>query len=267
MTLGPDEVALLEEERDFLLRSLDDLDAERAAGEVEADEYERLRDDYTARAAAVLRSLEAGVDTRAQAPRSSTRRKVAVGAGVAAFVALAAVLLGGTLGERLPGETVTGNEQLRATEPVTGEPGGPGEPGEPDDLEALARAVEERPRDVEVRLSYADALLEAGEGAEALRQYDEAARLDPANAYPHARAAFVVFNAGLVDEALTRLDEAERVDPDFASTHFFRGIVLLNGRGDEDGARDAFEEYLELAPRGPYAEDAEVALESIAGRG
>lgn len=261
MTLGPDDLALLEEERDFLLRSIDDLDAERAAGDVEAGEYERLRDDYTARAAAVLRSLEAGVDARAQAPRSSARRKVAVGAGVAAFVVLAAVLLGGTLGERLPGETVTGNEQLRATEPVTGEP------GEPDDLEALARAVEERPRDVEVRLSYADALLEAGEGAEALRQYDEAARLDPANAYPHARAAFVVFNAGLVDEALTRLDEAERVDPDFASTHFFRGIVLLNGRGDEDGARDAFEEYLDLAPRGPYAEDAEVALESIAGRG
>lgn len=264
MTLGPDELALLEEERDFLLRSIDDLDAERDAGDVEAGEYERLRDDYTARAAAVLRSLEAGVDARAQAPRSSTRRKVAVGAGVVAFVVLAAVLLGGTLGERLPGETVTGNEQLRATEPVTGEPDEPDEPG---DLEALARAVEERPGDVDARLSYADALLEAGEGAEALRQYDEAARLDPANAYPHVRAAFIVFNAGLVDEALARLDEAERVDPDFASTHFFRGIVLLNGRGDEDGARDAFERYLELAPRGPYAQDAEVALESIAGRG
>ena len=43
----------LEAERDFLLRSLDDLEAERAAGNVDDDTYRTLHDDYTARAAAV----------------------------------------------------------------------------------------------------------------------------------------------------------------------------------------------------------------------
>ena len=53
----------LEQEREFLLRSLDDLDRERAAGDMDEQDYRALRDGYTARAAAVLRALE-----RAQNP-------------------------------------------------------------------------------------------------------------------------------------------------------------------------------------------------------
>ena len=47
----------LEEERDFLLGSLDDLDQEHENGELTDREYETLHDDYTRRAAAVLRAL------------------------------------------------------------------------------------------------------------------------------------------------------------------------------------------------------------------
>src|SRR5437868_2380987 len=46
------------EERDFLLRSLRDLEAERAAGDIEENDYRELKDDYTARAAAVIRALD-----------------------------------------------------------------------------------------------------------------------------------------------------------------------------------------------------------------
>ena len=55
----PDRLAELEEERAFLLRSLDDLDRERDAGDLDEHDYVELRDGYTARAAAVLRELEA----------------------------------------------------------------------------------------------------------------------------------------------------------------------------------------------------------------
>src|SRR5438045_1411526 len=49
----------VEAERDFLLRSLDDLDAERAEGNIDNGTYQTLHDDYTARAAAAIRSLDA----------------------------------------------------------------------------------------------------------------------------------------------------------------------------------------------------------------
>ena len=49
----------LEEERDFLLGSIDDLEAEHAAGDLNDHDYETLCDTYTARAADVLRRLSA----------------------------------------------------------------------------------------------------------------------------------------------------------------------------------------------------------------
>ena len=58
--MNPDQLAELEDERRFLLRSLRDLDAELAAGDVDRVDYETLRDGYTKRAADVLRGIEDG---------------------------------------------------------------------------------------------------------------------------------------------------------------------------------------------------------------
>ncbi len=46
-----DRLAELEEERRYLLRSLKDLERERAAGDVDDDDYDTLKDGYTVRAA------------------------------------------------------------------------------------------------------------------------------------------------------------------------------------------------------------------------
>lgn len=256
----PDEVALLEEERDFLLRSLDDLERERSEGNIDPDDYRRLHDDYTARAAAVLRSIRDGVDARPEAPPASTRRRVFTVGGIVVFALVAAVLLGGALGERLPGQTATGNQQLAGG-------GGPADPppaeGGANDLEALQTAVDDDPDDVDARLAYADALLAEGQAAEALRQYDAAAELDPSNARARASGGFVVFQAGLVEDALERLDAAEVADPTYPDTYFLRGVVLLRGQGDGEAAEAAFTRYLEVEPGGPYAADVEVILEQI----
>jgi hypothetical protein len=47
----------LEDERDFYLRSLRDLEAEWEAGDIDPADYRELKDSYTSRAAAVLRQL------------------------------------------------------------------------------------------------------------------------------------------------------------------------------------------------------------------
>ncbi len=54
--LDLDELARLEEERAFLLKSLDDLEREREAGDIDEHDYETLKDDYTRRAVTVLRA-------------------------------------------------------------------------------------------------------------------------------------------------------------------------------------------------------------------
>ena len=45
--LDLDELARLEEERKFLLRSLDDLEREHDAGDMDEADYQTLKDDYT----------------------------------------------------------------------------------------------------------------------------------------------------------------------------------------------------------------------------
>lgn len=252
-----DELARLEEERDFLLRSLDDLESEREAGNLEPDEYAHLKDDYTARAAAVIRAIRDGLDARPQRPPRPPRRTVVAIAAVVAFAVLAAALLARSLGERLPGQTVTGNAQL-----ATGSAGG-GLPNEPVSVDDLAKEVRKHPRDASTRIAYGAALLDQGKAAAALRQYDEAARLAPTDAEPRAYGAWIVFLAGLPDEALRRLDQAELVNGRYADTFFFRGLVLLRGTGDRATARANLEHYLQLAPRGPFAEDARVAIKEI----
>lgn len=107
--LDPDELAGLEEQRDFLLRSLSDLEREFEAGDLDDHDHETLRNDYTVRAAEVLRAIE---DQRAafDAARGgrSLAQTLAVLAGVVAFAALAGWLVARSLGARQAGDTLTG---------------------------------------------------------------------------------------------------------------------------------------------------------------
>jgi len=107
--LDPDELVALEEQRDFLLGSIDDLDREHDAGDIDEHDYQTLRDDYTVRAAEVLRAI----DERRQAFASarspgSTGRIVAIVAGVVGFAVVAGLLVANALGGRAPDQTVTG---------------------------------------------------------------------------------------------------------------------------------------------------------------
>jgi len=106
--IDPDRLAELEEERRFLLRSLVDLEREHDAGDVADDDYEVLKDGYTARAANVLRAIDEG--RAALPPKKRNNRRA-----MAAFV-IVVVLIAGTLGwlvarssgQRGAGDTITG---------------------------------------------------------------------------------------------------------------------------------------------------------------
>ena len=110
VALDPDALAMLEEERDFLLRSLADLDREHAAGDIDDTDYASLRDDYTARAAAVLRSIEQRRLAMAVAvPGRSTGRRALWFAGVIVIAVLSCVLIARSVGTRQTGATATGD--------------------------------------------------------------------------------------------------------------------------------------------------------------
>ena len=113
----PDALVALEEQRDFLLRSLDDLDREYAAGDVDEVDYEALKDDYTARAAAVHRAIESGKANFAKrGRRPSISRGALVVAAVAVFSVVAGVVIATSYGTRTSGDSTTESEADTARE-------------------------------------------------------------------------------------------------------------------------------------------------------
>ena len=119
------EQTALETERDFLLRSLDDLESERDAGNIDDETYRTLHEDYTARAAVVIRSLRDDVaPVLPAAPRTSRRAKV-----------ITVVLLVAFAGIRVPGDRLARRPRPDgARQAVRGDTGERNEQNDGDDL-------------------------------------------------------------------------------------------------------------------------------------
>ena len=100
--------AHLEEEREFLLRSIDDLERELAAGDVDADDYSALKDSYVARAAAVIRELEEAESVTGSVRRFGWRPFV-WSVLIVVVAAAAGVLVARSTGERTTGMGMTGS--------------------------------------------------------------------------------------------------------------------------------------------------------------
>jgi cytochrome c-type biogenesis protein CcmH/NrfG len=256
--LDPEERQELEHERDFLLKSLDDLEGERSAGNIDDESYTDLHDDYTARAAATIRALRDGVDARPTPPPSSWRRRGLVIGGIVVLAVLASVTLAAALGARLPGQTSSGNV--------------PAASATRDQRKSrLEAAVQANPNDVTVRLALARFLEESGDVVGSLKQLDQAVQVAPDNADALADAGRVRFivagqvpspdaQSQLVTSARALLDRAVQANPDHAEAHFYRAVLLLDGFKEVDGAVADFQRYLVLAPNGPFATQARNAL-------
>ena len=199
------------DQQEFLLRSLEDLEREHDAGDLDDADYVRLRDDYTARAAAVLRAEPPS--PRAAAVRGRRRGLIALGA-LLAFAAVAGVLVAQASGRRDSGETITGGIDQSVTEK----------------LNQAGRCFDEG--DVDCALDrYDEVLAEDPSNAEALTykgwaQYvllqepDEAllTLIDAATAHPdypdvHAFLAVVFYRSGLLQQASNELDRLDALDP------------------------------------------------------
>jgi tetratricopeptide (TPR) repeat protein len=221
----------LEAERDFLLRSLRDLEREHEAGDIDERDYAALRDDYTVRAAAALRAVErdTNVEAGAPPPRRSPRRAIAVIAGVVALASLAGVLVAQSAGERV------------ADRPITG--ASPTAP--PDDLTQARRHFSER--------RYLDAL----------KLYDKVLARDSDNVEALTYRGWLLFQASaeeFTDRALESLDRAVVVDPKFPDAHFFRGYVLAHGKGDAAAAVPEYRAFLASNPPDAFRQRVEQEL-------
>ena len=253
---GP-ERTLLEEERDFFLRSLRDLDAERAAGDIDDVDYRALRSDYTARAAQVLRRLEAlaaplptaaapesvpaaapenvpaagvasagrpGPPAGAAEPPGRARwwrqRRALIAAAVIAALGAAGIgwAITAASGSRLPGGVVSG--QAVGQEQVA---------------KLLLAAQQATAR---------------GDGVTALKDLEAVLKQDPNQVEALSSEGWILAQTQqpqLLAQGIGLLTRAERLDPSYPPTHVYRGVAYLS-EGDDAAAIPDLQWYLAHDP-------------------
>ncbi len=239
----------LEAERDFLVRSLDDLEAERAAGDLDDGTYRALHDDYTARAAAVIRSLESGADlTPPEPPRPPATMRALTVAGILAFGLLAAFLLTRAVGQRHPGQTITGNGRVVSGPSATSADPGP----------ELANEARAHPQSYAARIAYARYLLvQRNDYPDAIHEFGAAARIDPVQPEPPTYAGWAgallareikdpTSRQPLLDAALQRIDEVIKTSPSYPDAYALKGVILFVFENDARHAIPAFQHFLVL---------------------
>ncbi|MHB8594586.1 MAG: hypothetical protein ACYDB3_09715 [Acidimicrobiales bacterium] len=195
-----------------------ELDDERSVGDLSERDYLDLRDHYTARAAVVLRALDAGTQPgpgseppgrRRSVPREPgapiwRRRRILVGGALGLFAVATVVLVVAEVSVRLPGQTASGTLSLNQAQRLQ---------------RTLAQA----------------ATLEAGgHAAEALALYHQVLRRDPTQEQALAESGWLEYeagvqarNAGLLARGQRDEQAAEAADPGAFAPHLYLGSILL----------------------------------------
>lgn len=197
-----------------LARELDGLREQLDSGELEARDYEFLRERLAARAA--VREVQRG--------RGGFRPKWRwPAAGLAAATIIVATLVP-ALRQRGAGDFPTGNDFTASAQ--------------------LSSGIAE--------WQAAEQALDKGDLPRAVERYRLAVAFLPDSAELRARFGFALASAGRTEDALEQLRLAVRAAPSLPSARLYLGAVLLKA-GKREAAAAHWRRFLELQPKGPAA--------------
>lgn len=199
--LDLDALAALEDQQAFLRRSLEDLDREHEAGDLDDVDHAALRADYEARLAAIGAAVDDGrASFAAVRPTGSRGRRVALVVGVAAFALVCGFAVARLAGRRTVGGTATGDNRKDPRTLL---------------VECLA--------DVSGR----------GGTDQTVACYDSVLSIDPANIEAQTYRAGVQLMANRDTAQIAKLIDVATANPDYPDAHAFLAVAFdLIGRPD-----------------------------------
>jgi tetratricopeptide (TPR) repeat protein len=98
---------------------------------------------------------------------------------------------------------------------------------------------------------------------DAIKWYSDALTLAPNNVDVSTDLGVCYYYSNQADKALEQFDRSLKIDPKHAKTLLNRGIVLAFGKQDLDGATQAWQKVMEVAPGSQEAQAAKRALDSL----
>jgi tetratricopeptide (TPR) repeat protein len=271
------ERAELEAEKLAALRALRELALDHEAGHLTADDYADLRARAEARAAAILRQLDArdaapsSLTTAPAGPRRPagsggpripwTRQPAVLGLAAVGILVFGVVL--GVLVTRFltpePSPMAGSPDTMSGAPPLADAgPGGPTSSGPPRPIPPGVLAG---------MLQAAHASLDAGRYQEAIAAYKAVLARHPDNVEAMTHLGVILAQAGHADGALEAFDRALAIDPGYAHAWWDKAGVLFDQKQDYSGAITAWERFLALAPaEGPDRDQARARMQDARQR-
>ena len=139
-------------------------------------------------------------------------------------------------------------------------------------VETYQKAMELTPNDAALHNNLGSVYAEMGKVAEAQKEFQKAADVNPAGASGYYyNLGVVLVNQGKMDEASTALKKATDLDPTNANAFYWYGMALL-GKAETKpdgtvvpvpGTVEAFQAYLKLQPNGQWADAAKASIDQL----
>src|SRR3954463_3375312 len=131
-------------------------------------------------------------------------------------------------------------------------------------VNALKNVAEREASNATPRIELANLYFDAERYDDAIKWYGEALKLSPNNVDASTDLGVCYYYSNQPDKALEQFDRSLKIDPKHAKTLLNLGIVRAFGKQDLEGAMQAWQKVMEVAPGSQEAQAAKRALDSLA---
>jgi tetratricopeptide (TPR) repeat protein len=128
---------------------------------------------------------------------------------------------------------------------------------------ALKSVAERDKSNPQPRTQLANLYFDAERYDDAIKWYVEALRLAPNDVNVSTDLGVCYYYTNQPDKALEQFDRSLKLDPKHAKTLLNVGIVKAFGKQDLDGATQAWQQVIKIAPESPEGQAAKRALDSL----
>jgi tetratricopeptide (TPR) repeat protein len=130
-------------------------------------------------------------------------------------------------------------------------------------VNALKSVAERETSNPKPRVDLANLYFDAERYDDAVKWYTDALKLNPKDVNVSTDLGVCYYYTNQPDKALEQFDKSLKLDPKHAKTLLNMGIVKAFGKQDLQGASEAWQQVLKIAPDTPEAQAAKRALDSL----
>ena len=130
-------------------------------------------------------------------------------------------------------------------------------------VNAFKSVAEREPKNLEARVQLGNLYFDAEKYDDAAKWYGEALKLTPNDVNVSTDLGVCYYYTNQPDKALEQFNRSLKLDPRHAKTLLNVGIVKAFGKQDLEGALQAWQQVIEIAPDSPEGQAAKRALDSM----